>query len=179
MSPRRPTSRTCSVPLPFLPAGLPTLHKYVYPKWENRPINEIERTDVYDLLRDIKTNHGRRMATVVLGTIQSLMTWHSEIDQHFRLPMTTKMARLIDPRKSSERKRNHWLDNDDIKALWKACDDLGIYGVFTKVLLLTGQRLRKVAYKRHEELALYGPSGKNPSAKKRKRRQGQTASNGH
>jgi integrase len=40
--------------------------------------------------------------------------------------------------------------------LWKACDDLGIYGVFTKVLLLTGQRLRKVAYMRHDELSADG-----------------------
>ena len=32
-----------------------------------------------------------------------------------------------------------------IRLLWKACEDLGAYGALVQTLLLTGQRLRKVA----------------------------------
>jgi integrase len=124
------------------------LNKYVLPEWGMRTITDIRRRDVDKLATDIKKRNGVRMATAVLGTIKSLMMWHAEREENFRVPFTSGLRKKIDPREPEERERAHYLEPDEIRALFKACDDCGsdIYGVFTKVLLLTGQRLRKVAH---------------------------------
>jgi hypothetical protein len=132
------------------------LHKYMYPEWQGCLINDIRRRDVDDLVRGIKKQSGTRMATAVLGTIHAMMAWHADREDDFRVPFTSGLRKRIDPRRTDERKRKHWLNDDEIRVLFKACDDLGVYGVFTKVLLLTGQRLRKVAYMRRDELSADG-----------------------
>jgi integrase len=130
------------------------LTKYVYPEWAKRPINDIRRRDVIRLLNHIKNEHGRRMADAVIGTIRGVMTWYADQDEEFRLPLTRSMR--ADKRKASERARAHYLNDDEIRALFKACDNVGRFGVLTKVLLLTGQRLRKVAHLRWDDISAEG-----------------------
>jgi integrase len=130
------------------------LTKYVYPEWAKRPINDIRRRDVITLLTRIKNKHGRRQADAVLGTIRGVMTWYADRDEDFRLPLTGSMR--ADKRKASERARAHYLSDDEIRALFKACDHIGRFGVLTKVLLLTGQRLRKCAHMRFDEISADG-----------------------
>jgi integrase len=50
-----------------------------------------------------------------------------------------------DGRSSAEKQRDRVLNDDEIRALWSACDQLGNPGALVRLLLLTGQRLRKVA----------------------------------
>jgi integrase len=51
-----------------------------------------------------------------------------------------------DKRTLPERSRKRILHDDEIKALWQAASDMGVFGALVKILLLTGQRLRKVAH---------------------------------
>jgi integrase len=46
--------------------------------------------------------------------------------------------------KPADRKGKRILDDDEIRAVWKAADDGGTFGALVKVLLLTGQRREKV-----------------------------------
>lgn len=52
-----------------------------------------------------------------------------------------------------QQKRERWLNDDEIRALWTACGDSGTFSALLKTLLLTGQRREKVATMKWEDLA--------------------------
>jgi integrase len=45
---------------------------------------------------------------------------------------------------TSAHMRDRWLTDEEIKALWTACGDMGTFGSLVEMLLLTGQRRTKV-----------------------------------
>lgn len=146
------------------------LKVYVYPSWGDRSIHDLRRIDVNKLLDQIKNKHGRRQADAVLATIRGIMVWYADQDEDFKLPIVKTMKR--DKRPNSDRARHRTLDHDEIydagnismewndrgeiRGIWKACDDLGAYGVLAKVLLLTAQRLRKVAHMQWDDISADG-----------------------
>lgn len=117
------------------------LTKYIYPAWEDRPFIELRRGDVADLLDDIVKNHGARQADAVLAIIRKIMHWYETRTDIYSSPIVRGMHRT----NHAERKRQRVLSPDEIRALWSAADDLGSFGAFVKMLLLTGQRRDKVA----------------------------------
>lgn len=119
------------------------LTTYVYPMWGSRPMFGIMRIDVNELLDHIKNKHGRPQADAVLATIRGIMSWYAIHDDRYNSPIVPKMQR--DKRAANERARTRILNDDEIRAVWKACDQLGTYGAVIKMLLLTAQRLHKVA----------------------------------
>ena len=127
------------------------LKVYVYPNWAKRPIFEINRLDVNNLLRDIERKHGAPQADAVLATIRGIMTWFAVQDHRYTPAVVPKMKR--DKREAHEKARKRILSDDEIRAVWKACDELGTYGALVKVLLLTGQRLSKVSTMRWTDLS--------------------------
>jgi integrase len=116
------------------------LEKYVYPHWGNRPFREIRRGDVANLLDHIEDNHGKRMADVVLGMIRSLMNWYTTRDDDYVSPIVKGMKRS-----NGNGGRARILTDDEIRALWVACEGAGMFGAYCRTLLLTGQRRSKVA----------------------------------
>jgi integrase len=124
------------------------LEKYVYPHWGNRPFREIRRGDVANLLDHIEDNHGKRMADVVLGMIRSLMNWYTTRDDNYVSPIVKGMKRS-----NGNGGRARILADDEIRALWVACEGAGMFGAYCQTLLLTGQRRTKVATMRWEDLA--------------------------
>jgi integrase len=117
------------------------LNKYVYPEWQDRPFRDIQRNDVNDLIDKIVDNHGARQADVVLAIVRKMMNWLTTRHHDYVSPVVRGMARTI----PKERKRERFLDNDEIRALWTACADMGTFGALVKTLLLTAQREAKVA----------------------------------
>jgi integrase len=126
------------------------LDVYVLPKWKDRPFLEIRRKDVNDLLDHIATNHGRSQADAVLTTLSSIMTWYQTRAEDYTSPIVKGMKR--DKREPKERVRSRFLDDDEIRAVWKAAKDLGTFGAFVQVALLTGQRREKVSTMRWDEV---------------------------
>ena len=51
-----------------------------------------------------------------------------------------------------ERARDRILNDDEIRAVWKAAEANGTFGAFVRLALLTGQRKDKVATMRWEDL---------------------------
>ena len=68
----------------------------------------------------------------------------------YRSPIVSSMRR--DHRTPTERARSRILTDDEIRKLWAACDEMGTFGDFTKMLLLTGQRRSKVAEMRWQDI---------------------------
>jgi integrase len=128
------------------------LTRYVYPKWGNRPFREIKRGDVADLLDTIQDKNGARQADVVLAVIRKLMNWFAARNDDYVVPVVRGMHRS----NGSDHRRKRILNDDEIKALWTACDamtDKSVFGALVKVLLLTAQRREKVSTMQWADIA--------------------------
>ena len=55
-------------------------------------------------------------------------------------------------RKAEPVKRARILDDDELRAIWKAAAANGVFGAYVRVCLLTGQRREKVASMRWEDI---------------------------
>lgn len=124
------------------------LDKHVIPMWGRRPIREITRADMVELLDRAEDRHGFYTANRVLAAVRKLFNWalleRGKLDT---TPIVPGMSR------GKEVKRERTLDDDEIKALWDA--DLGYpFGPFIRLLLVTGQRRAEVARMRWQDLDL-------------------------
>jgi integrase len=122
------------------------IDKYILPAWGERPLTEIRRADVTKLVDRVADEHGKRQAEVVFACVRKLMGWHAARSDDYNSPIITGM------RPRQRRARSRVLSDDEIRALWKIAPDLGSFGALCQVLLLTGQRLAKVATMRHEDV---------------------------
>jgi len=67
-----------------------------------------------------------------------MMAWHQSRDENYTSPIVRGMRR----KKPSRRERI--LSDEQIRAVWRACDEInGMFGALIKVLLLTAQRRRE------------------------------------
>ena len=123
--------------------------KYVKPRWGKRPIAEIGKRDVVDLLDAVEDNHGVYMANRTLAAVRKLFNWaFDERDLIEVSPVGMKMAR------AGEKQRKRHLDDQEIRAVWRAAEQLPYpFGPFTKLLLATGQRRNEVAAMRWEQIS--------------------------
>ena len=124
------------------------LDKHVVPVWGRRPIREIMRADVVELLDRVEDHSGFYTANRVLAAVRKLFNWllveRGKLDT---TPIVPGMAR------GKEVKRERTLDDEEIRAMWNT--DLGYpFGPFIRVLLATGQRLREVATMRWQDIDL-------------------------
>lgn len=126
------------------------LGTYVYPKWETRAFKDIRRTDVNELLDYIVDHHGKAQADAVLATVRKMMRWYQSRDESYVCPIVPDMKRnKVAPQDRSGR----WLTDDEIRAVWKGCDELGgAFAGLVKVLLLLGQRKEKTVTMRWEDI---------------------------
>jgi integrase len=126
------------------------LNYYVYPRWARTPFFDIRRKTVNELLDKIVEKHGASQADGVLATLRSMMNWYATRDEDYVSPIVKGMRR--DRRRPAERQRSRILSDDEIRSLWKAADDSGMFGGIVRLLLLTGQRREKVATMKREDV---------------------------
>jgi len=124
------------------------LKRYVYPRWASRPFEEIKRGDVTALLDEMVVENGARQADVTLAYIRKITRWHQTRTDGYVSPIVPGMNRA----KSKDRKRKRHLDDDEIRAVWAATEDMGTYGALVRSLLLTVQRREKVGTMQHSHL---------------------------
>ena len=122
------------------------IDKYILPAWGERPLAEIKRADVTRLADRVADEHGERQAEVVFARVRKLMGWYAARSDDYNSPIVAGM------RPPQRRARSRVLSDDEIRALWKIAPDLGSFGALCQVLLLTGQRLAKVALLQHEDV---------------------------
>jgi len=122
------------------------LARYILPAWRGVNIFEIGRNRVNDLLDKIEDENSAGMADYVLSTVRSIMTWYAVRNGDYNSPIVPKMDR------KKKISRDRVLRDEELAAIWEACADLGAYGAMVKILLLTAQRLDKVAAMRWADI---------------------------
>lgn len=114
-------------------------------RWGARPVTEIQPEEVSLAIRAIVKRGASYQAHNALGYLRGLFNW--AIGTHeFGLAVSPverlKAKSLIGVRVARERT----LLDDELRAVWRACDDVGYpYGPLTRLLILTGQREREIA----------------------------------
>jgi integrase len=117
------------------------LENYVVPVIGDRPMRDVTRRQLVDLLDGIanRTNKGA-MANRVLTQVRRLFNWAVGKDIITGSPCTGL------ERPAAEVPRDRKLSDDEVRRVWKACDLAGApYGAFLRFLLVTGVRRSEAA----------------------------------
>lgn len=122
------------------------LAKYILPAFGDRPFTSIKRKDISQLMDRIEDRNGPRMADVVLSNMRAIADWYAKRDDDYVSPFVRKM------RRSTAKPRDRILTDDEIRAMWKQTGQLGTWGAFLRVLLLTAQRSQVVRTMRWADL---------------------------
>jgi Arm DNA-binding domain/Phage integrase central domain/Phage integrase family len=123
------------------------------PAWGARPIADITPLDVRNLVKAVKDRGAPHQARNLLTTARRLFAW--AIDQHVYgleiSPCDRLKPKAIIGKKTP---RSRTLDDDELRALWRATARLSYpYGPLVRALLLTGQRHREIADAKWAEIA--------------------------
>lgn len=112
---------------------------YIIPVWGEREIQTIKRRDVITVLDEIIEDGHNTTANRLLSYLNTFFNWCMKRDVIEASPTAA-----IDPQK--EKRRTRFLNDDEIRWFWAACEDAGSpWGTLGKLLLLTGQRRGEVA----------------------------------
>jgi len=125
------------------------LNRDVKPKWGERPIRDITRQDVNDLLDVIADRGALLQANRTLARLKTLFSW--ALDNELADADPTARVR----KRVKEVPRDRALSPDEIRYFWAGCDKLGwSFGPLFKLLLLTAQRRDEVGAMEWRELDL-------------------------
>ena len=123
-----------------------TLARLVYPTFGVRPIEAINRSEIVRLLDRIEDECGPIMANRTLGILNRVMNFHASRSDDFRSPIVRGMAR------GTEQARSRILDDDELRAIWKATAVYPVYGCLLRFILLTATRRNEAGKMRWVEL---------------------------
>jgi integrase len=119
-----------------------------------RPISEITRADVIDLIEEIADRPAPYYAHLIFSHLRTLFNWAIARDVYGLETSPCdrlKPATLIGAREARQRV----LSDAELAALWKATEKIGYpYGPLYRVLLLTGARKNEVAQAKWSEIDL-------------------------
>jgi integrase len=123
-----------------------TLDRDVKPGLGGKPIGEVTRRDVRELLEAVVDRGSPSHANHVLAYLRAMMGWAVAND----IIAVNPCEGLPKPSKPIERDRT--LGDDEIGIFWAGCDSIAhAFGPFFKMLLLTGQRRGELAGARWRE----------------------------
>lgn len=125
------------------------LNAYIYPRWGSEPFLSIRRGEVTALMDDMVDNNGAVQADRVLATLNKMFNWYRQYDEHYVNPIIPEMKRSGS---IAGRARERILADDEIRAIWAACGEIGTYGAMVQIGLLTGARREKVSTMRWQDL---------------------------
>jgi integrase len=130
-----------------------TFDRLVRPRLGAKSIYDVQRRDVVEMLDSIEDECGPVMADRTLAYLRKAFNWWAARDDEFNPPIVKGMART----KPKERARKRILDDQEIRDVWRALDELAdeapvCFPSFVGALLLTAQRRDNVATMRHEEI---------------------------
>jgi len=132
------------------------VRRELFPALGDRPITQITRAEVADLLRRIIDRSASRMAELVYQHLRSIFSWAENEGTYGLVAAPTDK---IKPKLFfGERKpRTRVLNDTEITAFWRACERLGYpFGPLFQLLLLTGCRETEIGSASWSEI---GPDG--------------------
>jgi integrase len=112
----------------------------VIPRWKNKLLNEVTRSDVVTILDTIEDRASPYRANRVLAAIRKMFNWSVSRGLLVVSPIVKDMAR------KGEVARDRYLSPSEIRVVWRAAEELGgSFGSAVRMLLVTGQRRGEVA----------------------------------
>jgi integrase len=123
-------------------------------QWGDRPIADLTRQDVVDVIDAIARRPAPYLAHVVLGHIRSLFNWAINRGTY---GLEASPCDRLKPRAliGAKQPRQRILSDAEIAALWNASERIGYpYGPLYRMLLLTGARKSEVSDARWREFDL-------------------------
>jgi integrase len=123
-------------------------NRLVKPRVGKLGIYEVRRSHIIRMLDEIEDTNGPVMADRTLAYSRKAFNWYATRDDQFSSPVVRGMARI----KPKERARTRVLSDEEIRAIWPVLAQLGTYGAFVTMLLLTAQRHGEVARMSHKEI---------------------------
>jgi integrase len=123
------------------------LRLHVLPRWRGRPVHEITRRDVLDVLDRVVDGGAPIAANRALAAVRKLFNWCVARD----ILSATPCAGVKPP--TAERSRDRVLSDDELRLVWQAADQVGWpFGPLVKLLALTGQRRDEVGRMQWSEI---------------------------
>src|SRR5262249_52977142 len=101
-----------------------------------RPLANISRGDIADLLNKIARDNGKATANRTRSNLSSLFTWAQQQGKAESNPVSLTEKR-------EEKSRDRVLENHELAAIWNALSQ-GDYGAIVRLLMLTGQRREEI-----------------------------------
>ncbi len=123
------------------------LKKDVLPAFGSRKVKDVERADIRRLLQNIAARGATIQANRTHALVSKIFNWAISEDL-----ATVNPAQGI-ARPGIERQRDRILTDDEIRAVWKACEQEPLaYGIAAKLRLLTAQRSGEVTRMRWQDI---------------------------
>jgi integrase len=124
------------------------LRRLVFPVLGHRQIDLIKRTEISQMLDAIEDRNGSRAADLVLSYLRKILNWYSIQSDTFSSPIVVGMGRYD----IADNRRTRFLNDDEIRKLWKATEVDRPAAACLRFLLLTGARKQEAAGLRWEEI---------------------------
>jgi len=112
--------------------------RFIVPTWRGRTVHDIKKRAIIDLTDAIVIDRPY-MANRVLEVIHKFFAWLVARD----VTAVNPAAGIATP--GIEQARERFLDDDEIAALWAACDGDPIFGAAIRLMVLVGARRSEVA----------------------------------
>jgi integrase len=122
--------------------------RLVKPRIGKLGIYDVRRSHVIKMLDEIENTNGPVMADRTLAYVRKAFNWYAVRDDLFSAPVVRGMGRI----KPIDRARTRVLSDEEIRAIWPVVGQLGTFGAFVRMLLLTAQRHGEVARMSHKEI---------------------------
>jgi integrase len=125
------------------------LRLYVRPALGELKLRHLRKRQILDMLDTVSDKGGPASANRVFAIVRHFLVWSVQRDL-----LSTSPAEGIAP-PSQPVSRDRYLDDAEIKLMWRGCQKVGWpFGEMAKLLLLTGQRREEVAGGRWKEFDL-------------------------
>ena len=120
-----------------------SFRRHVRPRIGAKPIYELRRANIIELLDAIEDKASARLADTVLAQVRKAFNWWAARDEQFNSPIVRGMARTT----LRDLSRHRILTDDEIRQVWQAFERFQpeAYGRIGRVLMLTGARLNEIA----------------------------------
>ena len=119
------------------------IRQHLKPAFAGMAFVDVRRRHISALLDKIEDENGARQANSVLSILSSVAAWYAKRDDAYNSPIIRGMGR------APKTKRSRILNDQELATLWR---EEGVFGNFTKLLLITCQRASKLFWVRWDDL---------------------------
>ena len=111
------------------------VENHAMPVFADRPIGDIGKAEIGDLLRKMVKDGKPIAANRLLARLRRVFAWAAHVDKIEASPI----AHMDMP--ANENARDRVLDHDELRAIWKGCEKLSkAHGAAVRLMMLTGAR---------------------------------------